>query len=565
MPIDPAELSQVQWDEPKQAAPAAIDPSQVVWDDAPRADFSGVTSQVMPNPQPDVPRPYADSTFNKVVDFFAGPAPIQGNTLEERQADYQGRNPALRGLVGSGQAVDSVVRGIGQLTGTSTPGMDAASRDTNQVVAGDLPTSAGKFATDVAMTALPGRAVTQLPTFGARMLASAGLGAGWGGLQAEDEAGGRARNAAYGAIGGAAGEAAGAAIGRLGARLSPEVMALYNSAKDKGIDLLPHQLSDSQFVKRAQNILRNMPFTGANAAWQRQVDQFNQAVSRTFGADAPKITPEVFAQARQRIGDQFDQLSAQSTLKIDDDLLNKLGGIAQDAKEVGEDGTIRAVNSMIDRLLTQSKDGQLPGLAYKSLDSQLGKLMASGGEKAWFLGQLRDAVREAMDTSIPQELKQAWATARGQYRNLKTVEPLVAKAVDGSLTPAQLMGRVTADKAGKSAMATGRAGELGELARIGQAMKPPPTSGTAENMLVGGMLNPMNWPGYGAPGLVGFSGGRAINSNWLARVMASEARPAITNYFARLAGPSGVAVGPAVAAGTSAVPVPEPRGRNNGR
>lgn len=538
MPIDP---SQVVWDEAPK--PAGIDPAAVTWDDAP-------ASQTPQTPWP-----------TGVMGLFAGPRPLQGNTTEERQADYRRRPAAMRALVGMGQFVDRNVRGLNQLAGTENAAMDERSRATDAVIAGDLPTTAGRYGTELAALYGPSRVLGALPSLGARMAGGATLGAASAGLQAEDAPGERGRNMAFGAAFGAGGEAGAQAIRAAGRALSPEVMALYNSARKFGIELTPAQLTNSEFLKRAQGMMKMMPLSGATRGWERQVEQFNRALSKTFGEDAPRITTEVFSAAKSRIGRQFDELAERSTLQVSDGLMERLGALQQEVRAVGDDGSIRAVESMIDRLMAQAKDGQLPGAAYKSLDSQVGKIMANGGEKSFFLGQFRDAVREAMDESIPAELKRAWQQARGQYRALKTVEPLVAKSADGAIQPAQLMGRVTANRAGKASMAAGGGGDLGELARVGQAMKAPASSGTAENIRAGNLFNPIAWPFLAAGAATGATAGRALNSGLLTRALTSQqARPALANALARMLPGGSIAAAPVAAAAV----VPEKRRRLKG-
>jgi hypothetical protein len=506
--------------------------------------------------------PEASSLFGRLINLASGPAPLQGSTPEERRADYESRPALVRAATGVGQFVDSNIQGISQLTGTQTPGMADKGAFTGGVADSDLVTGAARIGSELGAWALPFSKVAKIPSIAGRIAASGALGAGSSGIREADSTEGRLGNIAAGALGGGLGEAGGSALRALGARATPAMTALYNDAKKFGIQLTPAQLSNSQFVKRAQNILSNLPFSGATRTWENQVDQFNRAVSREFGEDAPKITPEVFASAKSRIGAEFDELSGKSTLTIGDALLDRLGSIQKDAQEIADDGVIRAVGGVIDRMFRQSKDGQLPGAAYKSLDSQLGKIMKAGGEKAHYIGEVRDAIREAMDESIDPAMRQAWQQARSQYRALKTVEPLVAKSADGSLSPAQLMGRVTANNAGKSAMASGRGGNLGELARVGQAMKSPTSSGTVENMLAAQSLNPLAWPLILARGAVGATAGRAGNSNALARLMADPgSRIPVANMLSRLMGPSGALSAPAVAA---PVVGDEPR-RNNGR
>lgn len=506
--------------------------------------------------------PYAGSLFNKAVELFSGPAPLQGDTAEARKADYESRPALVRAATGVGQFVDSNIQGISQLTGTQTPGMADQGDFAGGVADGDTLTNAARIGTELGAWALPFLKAAKIPTLAGRLGASSALGAVQGGIKETRDGESRGLNSAFGAAGGGLGELGGSALRAAGNKISPAMSALYNDARKYGINLTPAQLSNSQFVKRAQNILTNMPLSGATKAWEGQVEQFNRAVSREFGENAPKITPEVFASAKSRIGGEFDQLSAKSNMRLTDDLLNRLGGLQEEAAAFADEGVVRAVGSAVDRMLKQSKDGVLPGRAYKSLDSTLGKIMASGGEKSFFIGQVRDAMREAMDESIDPAMRQAWQQARSQYRALKTVEPLVAKSADGSISPAQLMGRVTANNAGKSAMASGRGGNLGDLARVGQAMKLPSSSGTAENMLAAQSLNPLAWPLMLGRGAVGATLGRASNSNALARLMADpQTRVPVANALARIMGPGGAAAVPAVAAPV----VSEKPRRDNGR
>jgi hypothetical protein len=73
--------------------------------------------------------------------------------------------------------------------------------------------------------------------------------------------------------------------------------------------------------------------------------------------------------------------------------------------------------------------------------------------------------------------------ARGQYRNLKTLEPLIAKSQDGFINPSLLQGAVTNTKKAKTNQVRGRNGDLGELAKVGQLIKDNvPNSGTASRL-----------------------------------------------------------------------------------
>lgn len=101
-------------------------------------------------------------------------------------------------------------------------------------------------------------------------------------------------------------------------------------------------------------------------------------------------------------------------------------------------------------------------------------MKSGGGEKQHYLARVRDALREGMDSAVSAEDQAAWKLARRQWRDLKTLEPLVGKGdVSEGISPQALLGRVMANNSGKASMATGSRGELGELAKIGQRMREP--------------------------------------------------------------------------------------------
>lgn len=265
--------------------------------------------------------------------------------------------------------------------------------------------------------------------------------------------------------------------------VSPETRALFDAAQKQGIPVNAAQLSDSKPLKVLASVAEKLPLSGAGKARDAQQAAFNRAVSRTFGAESDKVTSDVYSMAKGRLGAEFERLSANNAVKVSDELLGKLSAIQDEAARFGTDDSARAVGNVIDELLGKvDQAGTLPGRTYQSLDSQLGKLTKAGGEKAHFLGQIRETMRGAMDESISAGDKAAWQTAREQYKALKTVRDLVAKSPEGDISPALLMGRVNASQAGKEAMASGRGGKLGELARIGQRFikDPVPDSGTAQ-------------------------------------------------------------------------------------
>lgn len=437
------------------------------------------------------------------------PAPVKIDPTE-------GMSTFDKVAAGVGGSLVNTARGVGQLFGmVSQEEIDESARLDKPL----MDTTAGSVANiggQVLQVVAPGGLLAKgAKAVGAAKVLAGGAkgaaaragasGAAYAGSQPVLTGETRGGNMALGGAAGAAGQGVVSGIGALAqpakAALSPAVAALAAKAEAAGIPIRMDQLSDSRFVKTLASTLEKLPFTGAGASRTNQQQSFNRAVSRTFGDDVPNVTQDVYAGAKARIGGEFERLSAQNSLGVGDDLLGKLATLQDEAQRFGTNDTARAVGSAIDELLSKADAaGNVPGKAYQALDSKLGKLTKSGDEKAMFLGQVREAVRGAMDDSISAADKEAWKTARTQYRNLKTIRDLVAKeGADGNISPAQLAGRINASQAGKESMAMGKGGELGDLARIGRQFvrDPIPDSGTANRLLALSLLG-----GGGGAGLM---------------------------------------------------------------
>lgn len=438
-------------------------------------------------------------------------------TAPEKADPTDGMSTFDKVAAGVGGSLVNTARGIGQMFGmVSQEEIDeAAKRDKPlmDTTAGSVGNIGGQVV-QIALPAAGAAKVVQAVGAGGKLLAggakgaiarAGASGAAYAGTQPVLTGETRGGNMAVGGFAGAGGQGFVSGLAALAkpaiSNLSPAVAALAAKAEAAGIPIRMDQLSDSRFVKTLASTLERLPFTGAGASRTNQQQSFNRAVSRTFGDDVPNVTQDVYAGAKARIGGEFERLSAQNSLGVGDDLLGKLATLQDEAQRFGTNDTARAVGSAIDELLSKADAaGNVPGKAYQALDSKLGKLTKSGDEKAMFLGQVREAVRGAMDDSISASDKEAWKTARTQYRNLKTIRDLVAKeGADGNISPAQLAGRINSSQAGKESMAMGKGGELGDLARIGRQFvrDPIPDSGTANRLLALSLLG-----GGGGAGLM---------------------------------------------------------------
>lgn len=361
---------------------------------------------------------------------------------------------------------------------------------------------------------------------------NAAQGAVMGGAQPVATGENRLANLAMGGGFGAAGAGIAQGVGNVGrsarGAIEPHVREVFEAARQRGIDLMPAQISDSRPMRIAQSVLRSVPFTGAQARYDAQVGAFNRELAGAVGETAPVLNSQVYAAAKQRQSQEFTDLTSRNALQVTPQLVQSLTNIADGSRMAG-DQVSQQVQSAIDALYAQAVSGPngvtIPGAAYQAFDSQLGSIMKSGGTPAHFLGHVQSAVRRAMDGSISPEDAQAWQRLRTEYGNRKTLAPLVAKASDGPISPPQVLGAVTNSKSAKERMASGTRGELGELARIGQRMKEPPSSGTSERTVMaalmggGAVVDPVSG-GLTALGLNALA--RGLDSRALARFMMRE-------------------------------------------
>ncbi len=347
-----------------------------------------------------------------------------------------------------------------------------------------------------------------------------------------ESGGGTGAQIAAGLIGGVAPSVARvgvpAAAGAVLSSTVPEARRdLARQAQARGIELTPAQLSDSRFVKFAQSALRSVPFTGAARRNERQVAQFNRAVANAIGETANNVDSQVYAAAKQRQSDLFDQLTSRNALSVDTRFLNSINNISNNASVSPQ--AKQAVDAAIERLYDQAATGAngvvIPGRAYQALDSDLGQVARAGGAEGYYIGQLRDAVRSAMDRSISPQDAQAWRQLRREYGNRKTIAPLVAKSGDEGISPQQLLNAATNSGSAKEAMAAGNRGELGTLGNIGRLMREPPSSGTAERLFVGSLFGA---GGIANPALSALSltaanlAARGLDSRSIARLMIQQ-------------------------------------------
>lgn len=329
--------------------------------------------------------------------------------------------------------------------------------------------------------------------------ASGGLNSGLGEGSVGDQAGaGALLGAGWAPVGAAAVRAgAGLANALFGTKTNPNVARLASTAINKyGIPLGGGQVTTSPAMKFLDSVTQRMPFSGAATAADARQVAFNRAVGETIGErGAERITPDVMSAAKNRIGKVFDSVASRTPIILfDTGFANDVSKILREADQVLNAEQFskiykQTVNLMDKIQPTPAHIGQgnmITGDVYQTFTHKGGPLdqlvSSADPDVRRFASQFRGALDNMLERSAPQDVLDDLRRARGQWKNMKTIEDIVEKegGKTGNVNPALLQGRVRATYGNT---AYGGGGDLKELADIGQQfLKEAPSSGTSERM-----------------------------------------------------------------------------------
>lgn len=323
-----------------------------------------------------------------------------------------------------------------------------------------------------------------------------------------------------GAVGGTL-PIAGSALGALGRGLtggsiSADDAALASVARDKyNIPLGLGDLAEGGIGKHAFDMMDKVPGSGASAFDALQQGKWQNAVLRTINPNAKEmtLTPNVMNREYSRIGGVMDDIASRTTINLDDALENGLiDTISQAGRELPE-ASFKPVDNLFNQLTgaIDGKTGTLSGQSYQAFTQKGGVLDRAlhnpDSNVKNYAVQIKGLLDDALQRSAAPGDAAALRTARNQYKNLMTVEPLVANMQGGgtgNISPGSLAQAINNNRYSKNDLAYGDAGDLGELAQIGyRFLKPPQTSGTAERSL-----------GIAAAADAGYAGANALAGNF---------------------------------------------------
>ena len=456
--------------------------------------------------------------------------------------------------IGDFESLLAGTAGVGPLAGGAVKAVGPASAYTDMLA--NALTSGGMKLGAPAGTA----AALQLAT---RLGAGGAVGGGSAALADPSTAGaGAALGAAIPVVGGVAYKAGSALINAL--KTSPEVAALADKAAQYGIDVPADRIAQSKPLDALAASLKYVPGSGRLATEDAMQNQFNRALTRTFGQDSTNVT-QALRNADADLGGKFDSFLKSNTVKVDPQFQTDLADTLDKARLELNGDDFGIIKSQVDDLLSKAKAGEIDGQAAYNVKKNLDRLSKRNSNEAWYAGEIKSNLMDALNRSVGPDSAAEFSQVRQQYGAMRTLERLAKNGADGDISPARLANMhdirnpQIQDLADISAQfLKQRENDHGAAQRVFGSLGLPGVIG-------GGAAGAAAWHGFMADPVMGtaglgaaMAGGRAANSLLNSRALRSVVMPN---------GPSQAAlIQQLMSPGVRALPiVPALQGQDSGR
>lgn len=269
------------------------------------------------------------------------------------------------------------------------------------------------------------------------------------------------------------------------------------ATEDFGIDLSLDQVAPSRVRDTVQKVSQSLPGSGVDAFQETQRSQWMKAVAREIGQDTDSLGPETITKFLDDTSNKFDGIVKGKPITIGDDAASGLDKVLESAKgnitkehsdivsgkvQGVKEQLFKIVKSTVDEpdssglgirnssktveTLTQRK---MNGEKLASIRSKLVKDLPNvAGDARKYVAELVDVIDDIAAKNLSPEDVEKLKLARREWRNYKTLEPLLEKSTDGTINPTQLMQRVASSKYIKASRKGLGDDNLVDLARIGK-------------------------------------------------------------------------------------------------
>lgn len=266
--------------------------------------------------------------------------------------------------------------------------------------------------------------------------------------------------------------------------IHPENARMAQALRREGVTTI----TEGQVKQSPKLLVKERQTPGVERIQVEQGEQYTRAALRRVGENADRATPEVMDRALRRIGGEFNRLSANNQLVLDQQFANDLNNtVTWYAGRVSPPNRAPLIQDYLSEIQNLARGGNIAGEAYQSLRSRISADARSVTDPytSRTLNDLASDLDDAMERSIAQNNPGdvgAFRDARRQYRDFLVLERAMSGAGSdaalGLVTPSALRS-ATAITHGRRNYVTGQ-GDFAELARAGEAlMRPLPQTGYA--------------------------------------------------------------------------------------
>ena len=260
-----------------------------------------------------------------------------------------------------------------------------------------------------------------------------------------------------------------------------ETLRLAQIADQNGIPIRASQISTNPVVNKLDQVTGWIPGSGRTGENAAQQSAYTRAVSQSFGEDTDQITRQTVQNAQTRIGNVLNGVESRTPITFDQPTVQAIANVRDAAERAftADSPQYRAIQNQVDQIVNVAAqhNGVVPGDVWANFYHQGSPLSRLEGGQDTGVGNLASDLKGAMKDAVQRQATPddaaAYSNARFQYKNLKTVEPLVTSGMPGDISPAGLNQKV------RTKFGTTNAGPLGDLADIGQRfLRQPKDSGT---------------------------------------------------------------------------------------
>lgn len=317
---------------------------------------------------------------------------------------------------------------------------------------------------------------------------------------------------ATGAVAKTAGKAAQYAITPT---IAPDLVPLVNRAQDMGFKLRLDQVAPTRVRKTIQKVSQEVPFSGVDVNDAENLSIFNRNLAKTIGQETDNLGPETINNFLESASEKFGSALKGESINIKEGDFGRLDDILSNADLTMTGDLKDIVSKNIDKFKSDVGDNVISGEKLASFRSNLLKRIPSApAESKAALGEIVDTIDGIIDRSIAPEKSEVLKQARREWRNFRTIEPLLEKSETGQVNPTQLMARVASSPYIKASRSAVGEDDLVDLARIGKQFLPKAGgSDTFQKLALGGTLGAslMN-PAAGLQALGGMAANRGYQS-----------------------------------------------------